>query len=864
MLIVQVYKTCDDGLCGGAAKPTPDDISVDIHAYCPVNQKTFRLQVEGQQLLRILERRARGRPAWENRVTLSQVLGNGNGGVEKGEDDIDCPRPHDEENLEILLDHVRYKRAAGQDVGRRRTEEAALSLSLRPNPRRGKHLRTRVFCQDVVVSNVTARRPLYLPEEVGCFYTPRYGRHGWHLRLKADQTSVSFGGAFVATTTTRVRGGGGGGGGGGRSETFNGYFATKEEALLHRGWFLELLNQRLLRPVIRKERRVMSVHRWYDWFDVCIYDPVTSSSRRHSVSVDMLCTWICEEEARTMAAAAMTTTRRRTKGTAVRVQQDQQDLFSEEIVHNRHDFSEATVRKESPDGGGARGPAITTTASTEDRHLRIRTITLEVAQAVRAMPVRAQLLVNPQLETQLVSWLMEVLHADPEASLRGAQNRHALRLETAAISIQGMWRKKASRHYLVDLAKRVFRRAFDASAKQYYYTNTVNGRAQWDCPSLLAKEEHVFEDEEDAWIVREEEGTGRTYYYNPAWDRYSWISEHEAATRVQRAIRKHQLEEAIGSSCVSLSRVERMQKAAKAVQFQANAVQKYQDHPQKLCNLVNYALLLHSQLSVVSSETALSFQQEVHDVKGLYALAYHERGGRKDALVLISYALVLTMDPLFDDSLQPVPPAAEDMVVEALRLDPDLTYWRNAEESFFKWAVMTSPGSPCALFSMALICQLVYSELDRAELFYRRALRHLAAAEAQQRENERSRKTVQVEETVASRYFALKRERGRDGKYGAHGPDVETRQGSSVVCQVGEWQQMEARPEEEDPEGAAWSLPNPQSREAGHHQHGGGLSSRTWWRNCLNGDARWGEPGVVSVVPCSRLPIPLPSHDDRA
>ncbi len=257
--------------------------------------------------------------------------------------------------------------------------------------------------------------------------------------------------------------------------------------------------------------------------------------------------------------------------------------------------------------------------------------------------------------------------------------------------------------------------------------------------------------------------------------------------------------------------------------------------------------------------TTLSFQQEVHRVKGLYALAYQERGGRRDPLVLISNALVLTMDPLFDDSLQPVPPAAEDMVVEALRSDPDLTYWKKAEESFFQWAVLTRPGSPCALFSMALIWQLVYSELDRAELFYRRALRHLAAAAAvQQRPSgkiERSRRktttTAQVEETVASRYFALKRERGKDGKYGAHGPDLETRQGSSVISQVGEWQQMEAARQEEG------DLPNPQSRETGHHHQHGVLSSRTWWRNGLNGDARWGEPGV-SVVPCCR-PFPSPS-----
>jgi hypothetical protein len=136
---------------------------------------------------------------------------------------------------------------------------------------------------------------------------------------------------------------------------------------------------------------------------------------------------------------------------------------------------------------------------------------------------------------------------------------------------------------------------------------------------------------------------------------------------------------------------------------------------------------------------------------------------------------------------------------------------------------------------MALIWQIVYGDLDSAELFYRRALGYLT---------KNSKKAKQVQEVISSRYFALKRERGRNGQYAVGGPDVENRQDSTVVYQIGEWQQMSIQ----HTDCVAWGLPNVRHRgcrKTGAHNtdsSGPPINDHTWWRNCLDGKAQWDEP----------------------
>jgi hypothetical protein len=632
----------------GELNRMPADLSVDVKAYSPSRQKTFRIRVDGRHFTKIVER-DQGLE-WKELQQISK--GDSKTNVAKrddkevgsatraavatdlNEETSEASDLHSTTNLEMLLEHIRYR--AGNNLG---LTKEALSLSLRKNPRRGKQLHTKVFCQAVAVKK---SRPQTLPEEVACAYSQRHGRKGWFLRTKAEKEVVSYDVRFVGL------------------QKESGYFVSKEDALAQVGWFMSVMNSENFLPS-RKERRIMSVNRWYDWFDVWMYDPTTSSSHSQSFSLDVLCKWICEEA---------------------------EDVKLSIAAANRT----AQKKKNNGDGSGVKGVGVVV-VNASDMEMELQQLTLKLGGRILSTSVTTKLLADTAIEMLLIEWLMAMLHKDQHASLRGSQRKKALKLQNAAVLIQGVWRTRSCWQTLIQLARQVFRKAFDATTNQFYYINTVNGNTQWTCPSLVPEE--VFDEPMDEWTMCEDADTHRTYYYNPAWDKYSWISEHQAATRLSRFIRKHQLK-ALGLQ--QLSFTERIQKVAKAIKFQTCTMEKYEQNPRKLCNVVNFGLLLQSQFNVDSD--VHSYQHDVDHLKGLYTLAYEELGGRRDALVLILNALILAMDPLFDCTIRPVPEEAERLVEVAIALEPDLHLFKNAEDYFFKWAVILPSFLPSVIYSL--------------------------------------------------------------------------------------------------------------------------------------------------------------------
>jgi len=65
---------------------------------------------------------------------------------------------------------------------------------------------------------------------------------------------------------------------------------------------------------------------------------------------------------------------------------------------------------------------------------------------------------------------------------------------------------------------------------------------------------------------------------------------------------------------------------------------------------------------------------------------------------------------------------AVDMLRTAKRRDPEFKKFKEAEDSFFHWAMVSQPGSAQSLCNWAIIKQSIHEDYDEAEKFYRKAV----------------------------------------------------------------------------------------------------------------------------------------------
>lgn len=276
------------------------------------------------------------------------------------------------------------------------------------------------------------------------------------------------------------------------------------------------------------------------------------------------------------------------------------------------------------------------------------------------------------------------------------------RMEIITRKFQSLWRAKCAK---VVARKRVYlqyEKHRDWVSKNFYYVHINSGTRQWSKPKLLRANEDIV-DPPDEWRKNEfkdkETGVLHTYYTNPLTGQSSWLSEDEAARLVQRKFRLRQMEKILPPNM-------RFAHIVKAVTMMKDTETKYTQHPRKLSNSVNFALLCHCVRFDVA-QASLLYEDAMNKS------SYHPVITRAYGIFMLA-----TCKAPFIQSFE----KACQLFQHAQKIDPGHALFRSAIENFFYWAVVMNPNHPLALLNYALVHQCILGEFYRAEMIYRRAL----------------------------------------------------------------------------------------------------------------------------------------------
>ena len=107
-----------------------------------------------------------------------------------------------------------------------------------------------------------------------------------------------------------------------------------------------------------------------------------------------------------------------------------------------------------------------------------------------------------------------------------------------ARKIQSLYRYRKARRKFRELLAARFQRHWDATEGRYFYVNVITGESHWDRPDKLG--DAKVAEAPDGWVEHWDEA-GNPYYYHARTGRYSWLTEEEAALRLQKLYRKKRL-----------------------------------------------------------------------------------------------------------------------------------------------------------------------------------------------------------------------------------------------------------------------------------------------------------------------------------
>lgn len=310
-----------------------------------------------------------------------------------------------------------------------------------------------------------------------------------------------------------------------------------------------------------------------------------------------------------------------------------------------------------------------------------------------------------------------------------------------AARLQGAWRARRARRVMAKLIARAFRKQWDVATHRWFYVRFDTGEVSWTKPRLLFSLD--LPDPPDAWEEAVDEAGG-TYYYHPLTGRTSWISEGDAATRIQRRFRKAQGIE------FKLSFADMVA----ALTYQNQSERNYASHPSRLASIANYALLMHTR------------DHDHAKARALYgeALAL----APNSPLLLFSFAVFLLADSAhprrstWDEAMR--------LLDKAAAIDPSRDKFKVASRSFFFWAVISQPNSAAAWLNFALVQQSVVGNFDLAEKYYRKAL-----------------DLAPTDEAVIANYEDFAEQRLPGGRFSGGGPGQVARKRSAEVARDGEW-----------------------------------------------------------------------------
>ena len=172
-----------------------------------------------------------------------------------------------------------------------------------------------------------------------------------------------------------------------------------------------------------------------------------------------------------------------------------------------------------------------------------------------------------------------------------------------------------------------------------------------------------------------------------------------AARMVQRRYRSKHESDLLGERL-------HMRDIVKAMKFIHGARAKYEEEPNKLSNIVNYALLVHC------------LDRDFSKAKPIYEKALHLSPNHP--LISRAYGVFLLAS-------RQIPHATTFQTAcrlfhEANVIDPTQARFQSAAEIYFRWAVLVDAKNPLALLNYALLHQCIYRKYDHAEKIYRAAL----------------------------------------------------------------------------------------------------------------------------------------------
>ncbi|KAL3765611.1 hypothetical protein ACHAW5_008268 [Stephanodiscus triporus] len=395
-------------------------------------------------------------------------------------------------------------------------------------------------------------------------------------------------------------------------------------------------------------------------------------------------------------------------------------------------------------------------------------------------------------QTELIEWLLKrvVIQKNPQGEnmqLRLQFEAEAERIVNLVIKVQAQWRRLKSLRCAKEKATQQYEKIFVRDNNAFAYRNIRTNERQWEKPKLLGKDD--LSDPLDQW--RRESTFDRTtgeeqhYYANYATGQSSWLSVEDAARMIQRRYRSKHESDLVGTKIT-------LPDTVKAMKFIHGARAKYDQEPNKLSNIVNYALLVHC--------VDLDFSK----ARPIYQKALEQSPNHP--LISRAYGIFLLAS-------RQTPPVATFQTAcrlfqEANVVDPTQAKFQSAAEIYFRWAVLVNPRNPLALLNYALLNQCIYRTFDKAEKVYRAAL------------------SVDPTNTLVSEnYLLFTDERYLGGAYVSIGPPYSVVR-RSHVC-------------EERPELAEWSkMIDPEC-----HKKGG----EVFWYNRFTKETRFEAPSPKEI-----------------
>ena len=319
----------------------------------------------------------------------------------------------------------------------------------------------------------------------------------------------------------------------------------------------------------------------------------------------------------------------------------------------------------------------------------------------------SQRLLEKENEKELTSWLMKRTNVVVDSSssmcakLVLEYEAEEAKMEKISSKIQSLWRSKLQVRFARKKVREQFEKAYSREEKQFYYVNKKTGIAQWEKPYLLGNDD--LDPPKDEWRKEEKTGIGAeeviTFFRNLATGQTSSLSEEDAAKMMQRKFRERQ-------SNILLDFKASLAAVANAVKFIKSTESNYAKNPQKLSYQFNFALLCYC------------IEFDIPKARLLFEAVYLKSPAHPVIARTYGIFILATCKPPRKKCFE----IACRSFHEAEIVDPGHKMFQTAFENFFHWSVISNPTNPFAILNYALVFQCIYSDMEKTERLYRKAL----------------------------------------------------------------------------------------------------------------------------------------------